>query len=158
MPFLKRPPQTENSPPPGTTLEAINTWFAYFQKPLLNARWARLAAAGFFTLAMIEAIALIQLLRSAGPQPYFIEHDEHSGAVYLSSRVAQQFTPSAANITYFLRIWATHMLSIKPDPRQTQENDIPAAAAWTMGAAAQAFTEYFEQTDRLPSASPSNPA
>ncbi|BBE09512.1 Uncharacterized protein MCB1EB_1351 [Mycoavidus cysteinexigens] len=149
MPLSKPSSQTENAPPPGATIAASQAWFAYFQKPLLNAKWARLAAAGFFILALIETIALLQLLKNAGPRPYFIEHDETSGAVYLSSRVAQQFTPNAANITYFLRIWATHMLSIKPDQKQTQENDIPAAAAWTVGAATKVFTEYFAQTDRV---------
>lgn len=142
-------PRAENVPPAGTTERAQRLYFSAFKKPQLTADRAILVCIGLFCVVLLQGIERIVAARNSGPQPYFIEHDPTSGAVWLSDRVSRKYSPDALNKTYFLRIWATRAWSIKPDANQTLNTDIPAAYAWTVGSAKRELDEYFDKVDRV---------
>lgn len=142
-------PQPQNIAPAGTSPRALALYFSAFKKPLLTADRAMWVCAALFALNVLQGVAAIVTARHSGPQPYFIEHDPASGAVWISDAVSQKYSPDALNKTYFLRIWATRAWTIKPDVKQTLNVDIPAAYAWTIGSAKKELSEYFAKTDRV---------
>ena len=125
----------------------ISAWFAAFQRPVWEKRLAIKAALLFALIAAGQTAALIVIALHSGPRPYFVEHDEKSGAVWLSDRYAQQYTPSSANARYFLVKWASRVLTIEADSQDTLTREIPAAAGWTSGAAAHELQTYVTRTD-----------
>lgn len=133
------------------SLVAKQQYFAIYQRPFLEADRFKLLALAFFLIALMEGIALIALMPLKQPMPYFVEWDHKSGAVWLSDRVASQFSPEANNKTFFLRQWATWWLTIKPNPIETLDTDIPLAASWTTGAASEQLRTYFTKTDPIAS-------
>lgn len=142
-------PELENIAPAGTSPRAHALYFSAFAKPLLTANRLFWTCIALFALNVLQGIGAIITARHSGPQPYFIEHDPSSGAVWISDAVSQKYSPDALNKTYFLRIWATRAWTIKPDVRQTLNVDIPAAYAWTIGSAKKELSEYFAKTDRV---------
>lgn len=135
--------------PPGTGL-GLKGWFAAFQKPVWDKRLAVKCAALFAAIAIGECVALVQMAQNSGPKPYFVEHDEKSGAVWVSDRYSsKEYNPTAANKRYFLNIWASRIFTISPDSQDTIQRQIPAAAAWTSGAATNELNTYILKTDPI---------
>lgn len=131
------------------SLQAKHQYFAAFQAPLMEADRAKVLALAFFLLALVEGIALAGLMPLKQAVPYFVEWDRRSGAVWVSDRVAAQFSPQDANKTFFLRQWAYWWLTIKPNPVETLDTDIPQAASWTTGAASEQLRTYVTKTDPI---------
>lgn len=131
------------------TDRAHRLYYAVFQRPLQQADRSALVAFAFFLLALIEGIALYQLVPLKQQTPYFVEWDSRSGAVWISDRVAERFTPETANKTFFLRQWATWLLTIKPNPSDSIDVDIPRATRWTIGTATDQVTNYFSKVDPI---------
>ena len=131
------------------TDRAHRLYYAVFQRPLQQADRSALVAFAFFLLALIEGIALYQLVPLKQQTPYFVEWDSRSGAVWISDRVAERFTPETANKTFFLRQWATWLLTIKPNPSDSIDVDIPKATRWTIGTATDQVTNYFSKVDPI---------
>lgn len=131
------------------TERAQRLYYAVFQRPLQQADRSALVAFAFFLVALIEGIALYQLVPLKQQTPYFVEWDSRSGAVWISDRVAERFTPETANKTFFLRQWATWLLTIKPNPSDSIDVDIPKATRWTIGTATDQLTNYFSKVDPI---------
>lgn len=144
-------PRTPRYPPQvhPQSRQAKHQYFAAFQAPLLEADRAKVLALAFFLLALVEGIALAGLMPLKQAVPYFVEWDRRSGAVWVSDRVSAQFSPQDANKTFFLRQWAYWWLTIKPNPVETLDTDIPQAASWTTGAASEQLRTYVTKTDPI---------
>ncbi|CAB3770830.1 VirB8/TrbF family protein [Paraburkholderia humisilvae] len=138
----------EQPAPPGTGAGA-DGWFAAFQKPVWERRLAVKCAALFAAIAMGECVALVQMARSSGPKPYFVEHDEKSGAAWVTNRYASEYSPTAANRRYFLIKWASRVFTISADSQATIQRQLPAAASWTSGAATNELETYTQKTDPI---------
>ncbi|WP_429500825.1 VirB8/TrbF family protein (plasmid) [Robbsia andropogonis] len=137
------------TPPPGAAATGFQKYFqAYVEPRNLNLRLKQMLG-GLLLVVVCQTWAIVVLSHSAGKVPYFIERDKASGAVYLSDKVATVFTPEAANKTYFLRIWVTRLEMMKADISVTVNVDHPAAFAWTIGAAKNQFTSYFDNDDKV---------
>ncbi|MDR8398464.1 MULTISPECIES: VirB8/TrbF family protein [Paraburkholderia] len=136
-----------NLPVPPNTGEAVAAWFAAFQKPLWEKRLAIKLAAAFALIAAGECAALIVQSTHSGPRPYFVEHDEKTGAVWVSDRYAEAYSVTAANKRYFLVKWASRVFTIEADSQDTLTRQIPAAFGWTSGAATQELETYITVTD-----------
>ncbi|MFP3562923.1 VirB8/TrbF family protein [Paraburkholderia sp. SIMBA_030] len=134
-------------PSPPNTGEAVTAWFAAFQRPLWEKRLAIKLAAAFALIAASECAALIVQSSHSGPRPYFVEHDEKSGAVWVSDRYAETYSVTAANRRYFLVKWASRVFTIEADSQDTLTRQIPAASGWTSGAATQELETYITVTD-----------
>ena len=106
----------EQPQPPNTAL-GVAGWFAAFQKPVWEKRVAIKVAALFALIALGQTVALVVESNNSGPKPYFVEHDERSGAVWVSDRYAEQYNATAANKRYFLVKWATRVFTIEADGR-----------------------------------------
>jgi type IV secretion system protein VirB8 len=132
---------------PPSADRGIAAWFAAFQKPVWEKRLAIKIAVVFALIAAGECAALIVQSQHSGPKPYFVEHDEKSGAVWVSDRYARKYTPDSANKRYFLVKWASRVFSIEADSQDTLTRQIPAASAWTSGAATRELERYVTQTD-----------
>ncbi|WP_454688250.1 VirB8/TrbF family protein [Achromobacter aloeverae] len=131
------------------TRDASARYFAAFQRPHIDQdRWMIIAALTSLC-AVFEGLALWQLIPLKQPVPFFVASDAASGAVFKDDRVAKVFKPEDANKTYFLRQWVALFLTIKPNPADTITVDIPKAASWTSGAAAQQIDEYTTKTDPI---------
>jgi type IV secretion system protein TrbF len=131
------------------TSDGVRRWFSAFQHPILVKNMA-------IKIAAVEAIIIFALVGTAyrmagnsGPKPYFVEHDKTSGAVYLSSKYATEFSPSAANNRYFLVKWASRVFTISADTHDTLTNQIPAASRWTIGAATTELSTLVTETDPI---------
>lgn len=133
-------------PPPGTGA-GVAAWFAAFQRPLWEKRLAIKIAAVFALVAAGECAALIVQSAHSGPRPYFVEHDERTGAVWVSNRYAEAYSATAANKRYFLVKWASRVFTIEADSQDTLTRQIPAAFGWTSGAATQELETYITATD-----------
>ncbi|MBK1982639.1 type IV secretion system protein [Achromobacter xylosoxidans] len=131
------------------TQRAHRLYYAVFQRPLQQADRSALVAFAFFLVALVEGIALYQVVPLKQQTPYFVEWDARSGAVWISDRVAERFTPETANKTFFLRQWATWLLTIKPNPSDSIDVDIPKATRWTIGTATDQLTDYFAKVDPI---------
>lgn len=148
-------PQTASSPevsgaglaPPPNTGEVVSAWFAAFQRPIWEKRLAIKVAAAFALIAAGECAALIVQGTHSGPRPYFVEHDEKSGAVWVSDRYAETYSVTAANKRYFLVKWASRVFTIEADSQDTLTRQIPSAFGWTSGAATQELETYITATD-----------
>ncbi|KVD99676.1 hypothetical protein WI91_02470 [Burkholderia vietnamiensis] len=134
--------------PPGTGL-GVKGWFAAFQKPVWDKHLAVKVAALFAAIAIGECAALVQMAQNSGPKPYFVEHDEKSGAVWVTDRYAKEYSPTAANNRYFLNKWATRVFTISPDSQDTIQKQIPMASGWTSGAATNELNTYTLKTDPI---------
>jgi type IV secretion system protein TrbF len=132
-------PEAEQRSPPNTGL-GIAGWFAAFQKPVWEKRVA-------IKIALGQTVALVVQSSNSGPKPYFVEHDEKSGTVWVSDRYAEQYNATAANKRYFLVKWATRVFTIEADSQDTLTRQIPAASGWTSGAATKELETYITQTD-----------
>lgn len=132
---------------PPNTGEAVAAWFAAFQRPLWEKRLAIKLAAAFALIAAGEGAALIVQGTHSGPRPYFVEHDEKSGAVWVSDRYAETYSATAANRRYFLVKWASRVFTIEADRQDTLTRQIPAAAGWTSGAATRELETWITVTD-----------
>jgi type IV secretion system protein VirB8 len=128
--------------------ESLKTWFAAFQKPIFDKYWAQTIAGMFCAIAVAEAIALMQLIPLKEKVPMFIGHDENTGAAWVDHRVAQVYSPTTANKTYFLKVWANWLLTIKADPQITINEDIPTAEGWTTGDAVKQVSNWVLKEDR----------
>ncbi|PTB17781.1 hypothetical protein C9I57_26555 [Trinickia symbiotica] len=135
-----------NAAPPGTD-QGVAGWFDAFQKPVWEKRLAIKIAVLFAFIAMGQTVALVIQSQHSGPKPYFVEHDERSGAVWVSDRYAREYTPESANKRYFLVNWASRIFTIEADSQDTITRQIPAASAWTSGAATKELERYITQTD-----------
>ena len=125
----------------------VSAWFAAFQRPIWEKRLAIKIAALLAFIAIGEAAALVVQSMHSGPKPYFVEHDPKSGAVWRSDRYARDYTPDSANKRYFLVKWASRVFTIEADTQDTLTREIPAASAWTSGAATKELETYITQTD-----------
>jgi type IV secretory pathway component VirB8 len=134
------------SPPPNTGA-GVSAWFAAFQKPVWEKRLAIKLAALFALIAAGECAALIVQAAHSGPRPYFVEHDEKTGAVWVSDWYAKEYSATAANKRYFLVKWASRVFTIEADSQDTLTRQIPAAFGWTSGAATQELETYITATD-----------
>lgn len=141
--------QPESIRTPPNTGGGVGAWFAMFQKPIWDKRLAVKAAALFALIAIGEAFAIARMSEHSGPKPYFVEHDPKTGAVWVSDRYAQEYTPTAANNRYFLVKWATRVYTISADSADTIHVQLPAAAAWTVGAATTELDTLVTQTDPI---------
>lgn len=138
-----------NSPPPGAASTGLARFFEAFQLPRLIAM-----RSGWITLILVivvigQVIVQVEMARNSGPRPYFLEHDQASGAVWVSDRVSEQYTPKMNDITFQLRRWATRFQDISLDSNHTLTVDEPAAYHWTVGAGQTEFNEYFDKTDNV---------
>lgn len=136
-----------NLTPPPNTGEAVSAWFAAFQRPIWEKRLAIKVAVAFALIAAGECAALIVQSAHSGPRPYFVEHDEKGGAVWVSDRYAETYSVTAANKRYFLVKWASRVFTIEADSQDTLTRQIPAAFGWTSGAATQELETYITATD-----------
>ncbi|MCA8057461.1 MULTISPECIES: VirB8/TrbF family protein [Burkholderia cepacia complex] len=134
------------SAPPHTG-EAVAAWFAAFQRPVWEKRLAVKVALVFALIAAGECAALIVQSTHSGPRPYFVEHDEKTGAVWVSDRYAETWSATAANKRYFLVKWASRVFTIEADSQDTLARQIPAAISWTSGAATRELETYITVTD-----------
>ncbi|TGN95639.1 VirB8/TrbF family protein [Burkholderia sp. USMB20] len=132
---------------PPHTGEAVAAWFAAFQKPIWEKRLAIKVALGFALIATGECAALIVQSMHSGPRPYFVEHDEKTGAVWVSDRYAETWSATAANKRYFLVKWASRVFTVEADSQDTLTRQIPAAVSWTSGAATRELETYITVTD-----------
>jgi type IV secretion system protein VirB8 len=139
-------PAVEQPSPPNTDV-GVAAWFAAFQKPVWEKRVAIKVAALLALIALGQTVALVVQSGNSGPKPYFVEHDEKSGAVWVSDRYAEQYNATAANKRYFLVKWATRVFTIEADSQDTLTRQIPAASGWTSGAATKELETYITQTD-----------
>lgn len=137
----------DDFPAPPNTGEAVAAWFAAFQKPLWEKRLAIKVALVFALIATGECAALIVQSTHSGPRPYFVEHDEKTGAVWVSDRYAETWSATAANKRYFLVKWASRVFTIEADSQDTLTRQIPAAISWTSGAATRELETYITVTD-----------
>ncbi|TCG08628.1 hypothetical protein BZM27_11075 [Paraburkholderia steynii] len=138
--------RTDVGAPPNTG-EAVAAWFAAFQRPVWEKRLAIKVAAAFALIAAAECAALIVQSTHSGPRPYFVEHDEKSGAVWVSDRYAETYSATAANRRYFLVKWASRVFTIEGDSQDTLTRQIPAAFGWTSGAATRELETWITVTD-----------
>jgi type IV secretion system protein TrbF len=127
----------------------LSTYFEVFHLP----RWL-MARSGYmigFLVAVIlgQQIDIYNISKNSGPRPYFLEHDDKSGAVWVSNRVAEEYNATADNDTYFLRKWAVRFQSIDQNANYTLNTAQPAAYGWTTGNATSEFNEYFDKTDKV---------
>lgn len=129
------------------TDRGVSAWFAAFQRPIWEKRLAIKVATLFALIAMAEGAALVVQSAHSGPKPYFVEHDPKSGAVWRSDRYARDYTPDSGNKRYFLVKWASRVFTIEADTQDTLTREIPAASAWTSGAATKELETYITQTD-----------
>ncbi|WP_343671301.1 VirB8/TrbF family protein [Paraburkholderia heleia] len=134
-------------PVPPNTGEGVAAWFAAFQRPVWEKRLAIKVALVFALIAAGECTALIVQSTHSGPRPYFVEHDEKTGAVWVSDRYAETYSASAANKRYFLVKWAARVFTIEADSQDTLTHQIPAAVGWTSGAATRELETYVTVTD-----------
>ena len=84
-------PEAEQRSPPNTAL-GVAGWFAAFQKPVWEKRVAIKVAVLFALIALGQTVALVVQSNNSGPKPYFVEHDEKSGAIWVSDRYASNTT------------------------------------------------------------------
>lgn len=142
----------DGNPAPPAASDAgagFGRYFEVFHFPrFLNARSGYVMAL-FVMVIVCQTVAMVNMSKNSGPRPYFIEHDEKTGAVWTSSRVAEQYSASADNKRYFLRKWAGRFQTIEQDANHTLNVEQPAAYAWTMGTATKEFNEYFDKTDNV---------
>lgn len=145
------------TPPPGAAANGFQQYFEAFVEPRNVNRRMKQLLSGALLVIVSQSWAIVVLSHSAGKVPYFVESDKTSGAVYISNKVATTFTPAAANKTYFLRIWVTRLEMMKADISVTVNVDHPAAYAWTIGAAKNQFTSYFDKDDKVVDIAAKNP-
>ncbi len=138
-----------SAPPPGGAASGFARYFHTFQEPRVNNRRLMFFIAILLVVVIAQAVQNVALSQSAGKVPYFIGYDSQSGAAWVDNRPAIRFTPQASNKTYFLRIWVTRLERMQPDITATINIDHPAAYGWTIGAAKNEFTEYFDKDDRV---------
>lgn len=143
------PTQQGHLPPPGAATQGILRFFEAFHLPRVMARRSGLVIVVLLLIVFGQQIDIYRISATAGPKPYFLEHDPASGAVWESDRVAEAYTPQAADITFQLRRWAIRFQQISIDPNQTLKVDEPAAYQWTIGAAQQEYSQYFDKDDNV---------
>ena len=146
MPNLQQP-EVASAPP--NSGGGVTAWFAAFQRPIFHKNLAIKACIGLAVIVLGQQVVIQTLSINSGPKPYFVEHDEKSGAVWVSTRYASTYTPTSANRRYFLVQWAQRVYTISPDTSDTLRNQIPAAAAWTIGDATKELETLVTVTDPI---------
>jgi type IV secretory pathway TrbF-like protein len=76
--------------------------------------------------------------------PYFLEVDGSTGRVSASNRVAEEFKPKEANITYFIRKWVYWVILMNAS---TKDNQVKAIT-WTRGAATNELDDWVLNIDK----------
>lgn len=133
-------------PPPATLGRRFQGWYAFAEKPNLQARRMGIVAVFALVLAGIEGVALIQLMPLKERVPYFVEVEAGTGQVSASAKTAAKFDPGEANIRFFLNKWVTNAFTI--DPARTKELLLPEAYAFTRGAARDQLRTWIGLTDK----------
>ena len=138
-----------SSPPPGAASTGLNRFFEAFHLPRLIAM-----RSGWITLILVivvigQVVVEVEMSKNSGPVPYFVERDPASGAVWVSDRVSEKYTPQMADITFQLRRWAIRFQDISLDSHHTLNDEEPAAYHWTVGAGQKEFNDYFDKQDNV---------
>lgn len=101
-----------------------------------------LAFAGLIAV-LVFAIAALTPLKEV--IPYVIETDD-IGRTQAAAVTVERFTPTDAQVRYFLAEWVDHLMSVRPGVTQV---NLPKAFRKTRGTAATQFREYLEEFDPL---------
>lgn len=96
-------------------------------------------------VALVMLIAVVVMLPLRKREPYFYEVNTATGEIVLSARVVEQLKTSDKNISYFLRIWASRLVSINA---LTLRDNLPAAYRWTRGSATTQLDAWAEEEDK----------
>ncbi len=143
---------SHSAPPlPGTIKEdllpgAHKRWFEAFVAPFTESgRTSRLGTI-IGIIAILEGIALTQLIPLHKPMPYLAEFDEEDGKL----REVGKFKPlteeniKQREIDYHLKKWARWVLTIDS---QTKSN-LEKAGPWARGAGSNELNEWVDKRDR----------
>lgn len=137
--------QTENAVPPVMRRQGMRKFLSAFEEPRAKADKMTMLAAVMAGVAIIEAIAIHQMLPLKERVPYFVEVERDSGRVTASENVARRYKPEEAHVRYFLKQWVENLLTI--DTR-TREYLLPASYAVLRGDSLQYWREWVETRDR----------
>ncbi|MCZ2112723.1 MAG: type IV secretion system protein [Anaerolineae bacterium] len=131
--------------PPGARREGLRNWIEAFEAPRAQSRRLAFVASAVSAVAILQGIAIWQMLPLKERIPYFVEADARSGEVRSSTSVAQIFKPDEKNLRFFLGRWTTNLLTI--DTR-SKEYLLPESYMYLRGAALAEWSEWVTKRDQ----------
>ncbi|MBZ0296607.1 MAG: type IV secretion system protein [Anaerolineae bacterium] len=131
--------------PPGARREGLGNWIEAFEAPRAQSRRLAFVASAVSAVAILQGIAIWQMLPLKERIPYFVEADARSGEVRSSTSVAQIFKPDEKNLRFFLGRWTTNLLTI--DTR-SKEYLLPESYMYLRGAALAEWSEWVTKRDQ----------
>ncbi len=124
---------------------AKKRWFEFFIAPVIESNRLFVIAVMMGGIALVEGLALYQLIPLHQRVPYLAEPDEEGKLREVASfKPLTVETAQQADIKFHLRRWARWIFTVDSQTKTNLENATP----WVRGAAANQLTEWVEKRDR----------
>lgn len=140
--------EVDNSPPFTDRDGATKNFFVAFIRPLMDKFVLLIALMVVSVVAVLEGIALVQLIPLHEKVPYFVnvhtdEAGNRTGPVERSNRIATKFEADNANKRHYMKVWLSDVFVIN----QMTDTNLPKATSWTRGTATRQLEDWVKKDD-----------